>query len=332
MIPGATPVEPASVRLAVTCGEPAGIGAEVALKALAATCPPGGDIEAVLVGPRAAWELAGDLAGVSPDRWALRDLPLPSSPDWSWGSPTALSGRVAAEAVEAAARLALAGEVDAVVTAPLTKEGLRAAGRPFPGHTELLEHLCGGRATMMLAGPLLRVVLATTHLPLAEVPGAITRARVLAAVRATHRGLVEDLGLAAPRLAVCGLNPHAGEGGVLGAEEAAAIAPAVAAARAEGIGATGPHPADSVFFRAAGGEFDAVVAMYHDQGLVALKLLHFFDGVNVTLGLPIVRTSPDHGTAYDLAGKGTARPDSTAEALRWAAAIARRRRRGGGTP
>jgi 4-hydroxythreonine-4-phosphate dehydrogenase len=227
-----------------------------------------------------------------------------------------------------AARLALEGKAAALVTAPLTKEGLRAAGRPFPGHTELLAALCGSgcRATMMLAGPRLRVFLVTTHLPLAQVAGAVTREGVLHCLRAAHRGLTRDLGLAAPRLAVCALNPHGGEAGVLGREEEHELAPAVRTAQAEGVAALGPLPADSLFHRAAAGEFDGVVAMYHDQGLVPLKLLHFWDAVNVTLGLPLVRTSPDHGTAFDLAGRGTARADSFREAVRWAAEIARRRR------
>ncbi|MHB8765184.1 MAG: 4-hydroxythreonine-4-phosphate dehydrogenase PdxA [Deferrisomatales bacterium] len=319
--PGAR--SPSGLRLAVTCGEPAGVGPEVALKALAGGLPAG--VSAVLVGPPGVWAAAGQRVGVAP-AWPVRDLPGAVAPDWDWGTPTPASGRVAAEAVELGARLALAGEVDALVTAPLTKEGLRAAGRPFAGHTELLEHLCGGRATMMLAGPRLRVVLVTTHLALAQVPRAVTRERVAAAARAAHRGLRDDLGIAAPRLAVLALNPHGGEGGLLGREEAEEIAPAVDDLRREGIDAVGPLPADSVFHRAASGAFDAVVAMYHDQGLGPLKLLHFYDGVNVTLGLPIVRTSPDHGTAFDLAGRGQARCDSMAEALRWAVEIARRRR------
>jgi 4-hydroxythreonine-4-phosphate dehydrogenase len=314
-----------SVRIAVTCGEPAGIGAEVALKALARALPVG--VSPLLVGPRQVWESAAALlsAPVDLDSWSAVEIPL-GSVDWTWGHPSTGSGRIAAEAVEAAADLALARTVDAVVTAPLTKAGLAAAGRPYPGHTELLEARCGGRATMMLAGTRLKVLLVTTHLPLAGVAAAITTERVLATLVAAHRGLLEDLGVAAPRIAVSALNPHAGEGGVLGAEEAEVIVPALDRARGLGIDAAGPFPADSLFHRAATGEFDAVVAMYHDQGLVPLKLLHFHDGVNVTLGLPIVRTSPDHGTAFDLAGRGIAREESFVEALRWAAEIALRRR------
>ncbi len=322
---------PLPLRIAVTCGEPAGIGPEVALRAAGAEAGPG-TFTPVLVGPREVWARAAETAGpgAGPDRWETIDPGPAEPPDWAPGRPTDRSGRVAARAVEAATRLALDGRVHAVVTAPLTKAGLHRAGRPFPGHTEFLEHLCGGRAHMMLAGDRLRVVLATTHLPLARVPGAVTAERVLAAVRAAHHGLRDDLGVASPRIAVAALNPHAGEGGVLGDEEARVIAPAVAGARAEGIDAAGPLPADSLFPTAVAGAYDAVVPMYHDQGLVAFKLLHFHDGVNVTLGLPIVRTSPDHGTALDLAGRGTARPDSFRAALRWAEAIARRRLARGG--
>ena len=319
------PFLPRPLRLAVTCGEPAGIGAEVALKALVAGLPAG--VEAVLVGPRAVWQAAAELlpAPVDLHAWPREELPA-SAVDWAWGRPTTASGRVAAEAVERAADLALAGAVDALVTAPLTKAGLAAAGRPYPGHTELLQARCGGRATMMLAGNRLRVLLVTTHLPLAAVRGAITTEAVLATVRAAHRGLERDLDIGSPRLAVAALNPHAGEGGLLGNEELTVLAPALDRARAEGIDVAGPLPADSLFFHAAEGAFDAVVAMYHDQGLVPLKLLHYYDGVNITLGLPIVRTSPDHGTAFDIAGTGVAREDSFREALRWAGEIGLRRR------
>ncbi|MBI5018491.1 MAG: 4-hydroxythreonine-4-phosphate dehydrogenase PdxA [Deltaproteobacteria bacterium] len=321
------------LRIGLTCGEPAGIGAEVAVRALAEGLPAG--VEPVLVGPRAVWEQAAALVGA---RSALegRELWAPSEdlrPDWAWGRPTARSGRIAAEAVEHAARACLERRLDAMVTAPLTKEGLAAAGRPYPGHTELLEALCGGaKATMMLAGPRLRVVLVTTHAALADVPRLVTREAVLHAIEAAHRGLTADLGIARPRLAVTGLNPHCGEGGLLGCEERETIAPALDAARAAGISAEGPFAADGLFPRAFEGEFDAVVAMYHDQGLVALKLAHFHEGVNVTLGLPLVRTSPDHGTAFDRAGRGTARADSFREAVRQAAEIAGRRLGSGGRP
>jgi len=320
------------LKIAVTCGDPAGIGPEIALKALDAFRLEG--VRPILVGQSTVWREAKSLLGENVDISGVRIIEPETSPetfsekDWTWGKPSANSGAVAAEAVETAARLALGGRVDAVVTAPLSKEGLQAAGKPFPGHTEMLQHLCGGdcRALMMLGGSRLKVVLATTHLALADVPKAITMERVSWAIRQTHESLVRDFGLDNPSIAVTGLNPHAGEGGLLGREEMAVIAPCIQEARKKGINASGPHPADSLFFRAVDNGFDAVVAMYHDQGLAALKLLHFHDGVNVTLGLPIVRTSPDHGTAFDIAGKGEAKPDSFIEAVKWAAAIARRRK------
>ncbi|GAB4270992.1 MAG: 4-hydroxythreonine-4-phosphate dehydrogenase PdxA [Deferrisomatales bacterium] len=320
------------VRIALTCGEPAGIGPEVVWKALGSPQELEPGVEPVLVGPRSVWAGAARLVGGAPGSvpWPVVEPGGGEAEDWDWGRPTEASARVAARAVEAATRLALEGRVEALVTAPLTKEGLHRAGRPYPGHTEWLEALCGGgaRATMMLAGESLRVVLVTAHLPLAAVPGAVTGDRVLAALRAAHRGLVGDLGIPSPRIGVAALNPHAGEGGLLGTEEREAILPAVEAARREGIDARGPVPADALFFQAATGAYDVVVAMYHDQGLGPLKLLHFHDGVNVTLGLPLVRTSPDHGTAYDIAGRGVAREDSCRQAVRWAARIARRRRQG----
>lgn len=300
----------------------------MALKALG-WAPPG-DAAPVLVGPRAVWEQAARLLGLAHLPGELHDPFGPVTPDWQWGAPTPLSGRIAAEAVEEGTRLCLDGRCDALVTAPLTKEGLAAAGRPFPGHTELLESACRARgfdvhATMMLAGDRLRVFLVTTHAPLARVAALVTREGVLRTLVAAHDALEGDLAIPSPRLAVAGLNPHAGEGGLLGSEEATAIGPAVAEAQERGIDAVGPLPADTLFVRAYHGEFDAVVAMYHDQGLPALKLAHFWDGVNVTFGLPLVRTSPDHGTAFALAGRGEARHESFAAALHAAAAIARRR-------
>ena len=233
----------------------------------------------------------------------------------------------AARAVEEAAKLALAGSVAGIVTAPLTKEGLHLAGRAFPGHTEMLAALAGasGRELMLLVGGGLRVALATTHLALADVPKLITAKLVGGKLAELAAGLAQDFGLKSPRIAVLALNPHAGEGGRFGREEIAVIAPAIQAARAAGIDATGPLPADTAFHRALRGEFDAVLAMYHDQGLAVLKALAFDTGVNVTLGLPIVRTSPDHGTAYDIAGKGAASERSMLEALKLAREIATRR-------
>ena len=260
----------------------------------------------------------------------------------AWGQVQAAAGRMAADAVTWAARAALRGEVAAVVTAPLHKEALSAAGVDFPGHTELLQaeaaaHL--GRPVaevpvrMMLASPELRTVLVSIHVSLRQALEAVTFANVLQTLRITHQALSRSLGPAlgrAPRIAVAGLNPHAGEGGLFGREEIEVIAPAIAAARAEGIDAIGPIAPDTVFMRARQvpgdpghpGEFDAVVAMYHDQGLIPVKYLGLEQGVNVTLGLPLVRTSPDHGTAFDIAGTGRADASSLLAAVRTARALA----------
>ena len=318
-----------TLRIAITCGEPAGIGAEVVWKALAAR--PGAPCEYLLVGPSPVWRRGREVANLidtpavevaEPEGFA--DL------DWRWGKISPAGAAAALASVELAVRLVRRGEADALVTAPLNKEGLALAGCPEPGHTELLGRLAGAQTkpVMSFVSPDLKVVLVTTHLPLSEVPRAVTRAAVLRTIESCYWGMVGDFGVEAPRIGVAGLNPHAGENGRLGREEIEDIAPAVAAARLEGIDAEGPLPADALFPLAAGGRFDAVVAMYHDQGLAPFKLAHFHDGVNVTLGLPLVRTSPDHGTAFDIAGRGAARPDSMIEAIRWAARIARRRREG----
>jgi 4-hydroxythreonine-4-phosphate dehydrogenase len=215
-----------------------------------------------------------------------------------------------------------------MATAPICKANLVAAGLPLGGHTELLATLCGGvPVRMMMVGARLRVVLATTHLALAAVPQAMTRPLVLATLAITDRALRLQFGIAHPRLGVAGLNPHAGEQGLFGDEERRVIAPAIRAARRRGIDARGPLAADSLFPLALQGRFDVAVCMYHDQGLAPFKLLHFADGVNLTIGLPLVRTSPDHGTAHDIAGRGTADPHSMAAALRLAATLSQRQTR-----
>jgi 4-hydroxythreonine-4-phosphate dehydrogenase len=239
------------------------------------------------------------------------------------GRVHAAAGAAAAACIVAAARLAMAGEVRAIVTAPIHKEALALAGLPYPGHTELLQAEAGGMPVrMMLANDALRTVLVSIHVSLREAIEAVTLEQVLQTVRIAHRSAV-GWGLTHPRIAVAGLNPHAGEGGLFGREEADIIAPAVRAAQAEGIHASGPHAPDTVFMRARNapdhpGEFDVVVAMYHDQGLIPVKYLGLEGGVNVTLGLPFVRTSPDHGTAFDLAGRGLADPSSFISALEMA--------------
>jgi 4-hydroxythreonine-4-phosphate dehydrogenase len=251
-----------------------------------------------------------------------------------WGQVQADAGRLAAEAVIWAARAALRGEVAAVVTAPLHKEALAAAGLDFPGHTELLQAEAAAHlglpisqvpVRMMLASDALRTVLVSIHVSLREAIEAVTRANVLQTLHITHAALSATLGRP-PRIAVAGLNPHAGEGGLFGREEIEAIAPAIADARAQGVDAHGPYAPDTVFMRARArpgtpGEFDVVVAMYHDQGLIPVKYLGLEQGVNVTLGLPLVRTSPDHGTAFDIAGTGKADPSSLAQAVDTARAL-----------
>jgi 4-hydroxythreonine-4-phosphate dehydrogenase len=322
------------VRLALTCGEPGGIGAETLLKALVAVGPPRPEtITYQLIGPRKVWSENASLTGIGLERPDLEIVePQLATPllDWQWGKVTDTSAEAALKAVLTAAGMALEGETDAIVTAPLTKEGLKRAGCSAPGHTELLAGLCPGnpRPTMMFYSGRLKVILVTTHLPLSEVSGKITKAAVLATIEAAHWGLVAELGIATPRIGVCGLNPHAGENGQLGTEEIEQIIPAVELARAKGIDASGPQAADALFARTAKGlsGVDAIVSMYHDQGLTAFKFAHFDDGVNVTLGLPLVRTSPDHGTALDIAGRGEATPDSTIEAIKLAVRIVQARR------
>jgi len=277
-------------RLAVTPGDPRGIGPEVVAKALAL-----GPLEADVT-------VLGD-AGAAP-----RSL-----------APEA-AGKIAAEAVQEAVRLALAGEVDAIVTGPVHKHALHLAGFRYPGLTEFLSHLAGGvDVAMMLAAGSLRVVLVTTHIPLKDVPAAVTMARLVACGRITERALREWWGIVAPRLALCALNPHAGESGLFGDEDERVLAPA-----ARALGAAGPFPADTVFVRALKGEFDAVLTPYHDVGMTAVKVAGFGKGVNVTLGLPFPRVAPDHGTALDIAGRGIADPGSMRAALELAARLARR--------
>lgn len=282
-------------RIAITVGDPAGIGPEIAEKAAAdprvrEACEP------ILYGPASTF---------------------------APGEPTAESGRAAHDAIVRAVDDALGGRVEAIATAPVSKTAFAMAGLPWLGHTDLLAHLTDADSVaMMFYSDALRVVLATVHVPLGDVPGRLTRELLEATIDLAARELPR-FGYPSPRLALAGLNPHAGEGGLMGAEEACTLEPAAAACRARGINVAGPLPADTVFVRATRGEFDAVVACYHDQGLIPVKLLAFGKAVNVTLGLPIVRTSVDHGTAFDIAGKGLADPGSMIEAVLLAARLAR---------
>ena len=243
------------------------------------------------------------------------------------GRPTAAGGRAAAQCIELAIDACLKGRADAICTAPISKEGLRAAGYDFPGHTEMLaERSSAPLVAMMLAGGGLRVVLATIHEALDDVPKLIDHDKLAALLRLVRRSM-PDFGIAQPRIGVAGLNPHSGEGGLFGREESEIIEPAIATVRDEGIDAIGPLAADTLFHRMLQGEFDVIVAMYHDQGLIPVKTLDFHGGVNITLGLPFVRTSPDHGTAYALAVRGEAQTGSILAALDQALLLARGRRR-----
>jgi len=322
-------------RIAITMGDPAGVGPEIVVLAHAREelffrCRP------VVYGDPGIVRRAAQVVGLpipvvgeeegGPGRIAVAARSRLDPAEVPFGRPS-LSGSVAmAGYIRAAAEDVLSGKAAAIVTCPVSKEGLAVAGVPFPGHTEFLAHLCGGAdVVMMLAGDRLRVALATIHVGLRRALELLSPALVEKTVRITDAFFRKHMGTPAPRIAVAGVNPHAGEGGMFGDEEATLVAPAVAACRAAGIDATGPYPPDTVFHRAYHGAFDVVVAMTHDQGLIPLKLVHFEDGVNVTMGLPIVRTSVDHGTAYDIAGTGTANPASLLAAVRMAANMAGKR-------
>jgi 4-hydroxythreonine-4-phosphate dehydrogenase len=302
------------LRVAVTLGDPRGIGPEVT--------------EAALADPRVAG--AASFVRVGPD--ALVGPHGVGVGGWSPGDGAAAAGRIAGEAIRQAVAMAMAGEVQAIVTAPIDKAAFHAGGWRYPGHTEMLGELTGSpRVAMLMAaertalgGPL-RVVLATTHLALRDVPGALTEALLVEQAALTAAGLRDGWGIARPRLALCAVNPHASDGGLFGDEEARIVEPALRTLAEAGIDATGPIPADTVFTRALRGEFDAVIAPYHDVGMAAFKTAAFGSGVNVTLGLPFPRTSPDHGTALDIAGLGLADAGSMREAILLAVRLAETR-------
>ncbi|UCG86668.1 MAG: 4-hydroxythreonine-4-phosphate dehydrogenase PdxA [Gemmatimonadota bacterium] len=303
-------------RIAITLGDPRGIGPEIVGKVLAD--PPAG-AEYFVVGPD---DIIGDLPA---ERIAIGMSAACDSK--RTGQPSGLAakdaGFLTALQIETAVSLALEGSVDAIVTGPANKRALHLAGYRVPGHTEWLGQLAGGVETaMMLAAGRLRVVLLTTHIALRDVPDAVTRDLIVRKARMTTEALNDWWDIAQPHIAVCALNPHAGEGGLFGAED-----DAILAAAAREIGAAGPIPADTVFVRALGGEFDAVLTPSHDVGMTAVKVAGFGKGVNVTLGLPFIRTAPDHGTAFDIAGQGIADPGSLQEAVSLAVRLAGSRRR-----
>jgi 4-hydroxythreonine-4-phosphate dehydrogenase len=283
-------------RIAITVGDPAGIGPEIA---------------AAAAGHPRVTEVCEPLIFAPASTHGIQV-----------GEVSAAAGRAAYDTIVRAVDAARRGEVDAIATAPISKLAMAHAGLPWKGHTELLAHLCGvTRVAMMFHAPQLKVVLITVHVPLSEVPSLLTQQLAEDVISLTAEELPR-FGVPAPRIALAGLNPHAGENGLLGSEDMDVLAPAVAAVRARGVNASGPWPADTVFVRAHRGEFDCVVACYHDQGLVPVKLLAFGQSVNVTLGLPIIRTSVDHGTAFDIAGKGVADSSSMIAAIRLAAELA----------
>lgn len=325
--------------IAITMGDPSGIGPEIIVRALQSPeilkiCTP------LVIGDRLALEralvvcgsflkiheiaAAADTRGVPNGCIPLLALSHLTESEMHYGAPTVAAGDSVYRYICAAAHLCLDGEVAAMATAPISKEAMHRAGHDYPGHTELLAELCGSdNFVMMLAGDILRVSLVTIHEALSDVPRLITFEQVLKTIRITAEGVARLTGKGSPKLAVLALNPHCGEGGKFGTEETEIIAPAVEAARQEGIDAAGPLSADTLFHFAQQGEYDGVVAMYHDQGLIPLKMLHFDDGVNITLGLHIIRTSVDHGTAYNLAGTGKASAKSLLAAIRMAARMAR---------
>ena len=324
---------PEQPLLAITMGDPAGIGPEVVLRALA-----GGELtgqaKLLVVGTGSVLRQRAERLGLpyelatvaTPTRLregnlstALYQTPGVDLAGLRLGVASAVGGRASLSYVEQALDWAFVGAVDALVTGPINKEALLLAGSAFPGHTELLASRTGAKgATMMLVGGGLRVALVTTHVALRRLPGLLTTERILHTIQVTQQALGQWFGIKKPRLAVCALNPHAGDGGRFGTEDKAVVTPAVEQARTKAIDCAGPLPADALFYHARQGRYDAVVALYHDQGLIPVKLLAFDTAVNVTLGLPIIRTSVDHGTAYDIVEEGVASCQSLVKAVKLA--------------
>ncbi|WP_305072408.1 4-hydroxythreonine-4-phosphate dehydrogenase PdxA [Propionivibrio sp.] len=332
-----------AIRLAITMGDPAGIGPEIIVKAAQKLRSEIelGRIELLVLGSGAALDKACGTLSVAVESLPLKMVDVgPVEGEILTGQISPVGGEWAYRAVKKAAELVQAGDADAIVTAPLSKEALHLAGHHFEGHTELLAHLTGQRdAVMMLAHGPMRVTHVTTHCAIADVPKRLTPTRLRRVFSVTLEAL-ECLGFDKPRLGVAGLNPHSGEGGILGKEDEEIIAPVIREFREQGYDVTGPVPGDTVFIKLRANQFDAVVAMFHDQGHIPVKLLGFdvdpatgqwqaISGVNVTLGLPILRTSVDHGTAFDIAGKGIANPDSLVDAAEYALKLLEGRRKKG---
>lgn len=328
--------------IGITMGDPVGLGPEIIVSALDDPlvydlCRP------LILGDRAVMNKAINLMSKnltvhtieSPDRGnychgTMDLMPLSDlKPENLFpGTPTAETGKAMIDYITKGVDLAMAGEIQAMATCPITKTAMKLAGSKFHGHTELIAHRTGTKKiAMMMAGDRLKVVLVTIHIPLSQVASQLNQEEILTTIRLTSKALVERFGILNPKIAVAGLNPHAGENSMFGTEEEKIIAPAVKQASQEGLNVFGPFPPDTIFFNAANKKFDAVVCMYHDQGLIPFKMIHFSDGVNTTLGLPIIRTSVDHGTAYDIAWKGIADPSSLVAAIKMAALQANTRHR-----
>ncbi len=320
-------------KLAITMGDPGGVGPEIIVKALSSaeireSCTP------IVIGDRVVMEEAIKLCNLTIKLNSIKD-PEESKPslesvdiintgnlgDFKKGKPTAEGGKACVSYIRKAVEFALDKQIDGIVTAPISKEALKMAGFTWPGHTEMLAELTGTKDyAMMLVGRPLRVILVTIHTSLRSVPDMITKQRVLKTILLAKKAC-DMMGIESPRIAVAGLNPHAGETGIFGNEELKEIKPAVDEAVKSGIPVTGPYPPDTIFHKAYKGKIDMIVCMYHDQGLIPLKMIAFDKGVNITVGLPFIRTSPDHGTAYDIAWKGKADPSSITEAIKLASSL-----------
>ncbi|MEN8262814.1 MAG: 4-hydroxythreonine-4-phosphate dehydrogenase PdxA [Nitrospirota bacterium] len=319
-------------RIAITMGEPGGVGPEVIVKAL--SFPGIRECNPVIVGNAEVMKDAVRLTGLDlsvrsipdlkhsmPEERTIDVIEIRSGLSSEKNIPSLEAGRAVVKYIRKAVSLALCGEAKAIVTAPISKESLRLAGYSWPGHTELLAELSGAEdVAMMFVSEKLRVILCTIHIALKDVAGNISEGRVYKTIKHTLAG-ARMLGINSPRIAVSGLNPHAGEAGIMGSEELDSIIPAIKIAQKTGMDVSGPYPPDVVFHRAYNGDFDMVVCMYHDQGLIPFKMLAFDTGVNATVGLPFIRTSPDHGTAFDIAWKNTASPSSMVEAIKLASKI-----------
>ncbi len=326
-------------RIGITMGCPVGIGPELILKFFCEK-ERNPEFTPVVLGDMKVLKRCRDELGtihkdlvlwkpghtISPNTIPVFQVSQLAASSLEWGKPNAETGRAMAEYIKSGVSLLQNGHLTAIATCPISKFALQKAGLPFPGHTEMLADLTNSHNfAMMMAGNRLRVTLVTIHCPIADVANIISREEIQRLIHITHHALNVDFSITSPRIAVAGLNPHGGEQGMFGSEEEKLITPAIEEARKSGIEASGPFPPDTIFYQAAKGQFDAVVCMYHDQGLIPFKLLHFSNGVNVTLGLPIVRTSVDHGTAYDIAGKGVADPRSLSAAVELAGKIAKNR-------